>query len=84
MRFMVSIEIVIPDAEREQAMALIPAEKAHVAALEQGGVIEAFYLTADRARCWAVMRGETAAAVEGELRRFPMFRFLRPTVVALG
>jgi muconolactone delta-isomerase len=84
MRFMVSIEIVIPDAEREQALALVPAEKAHVAALEQRGVIEAFYLSADRARSWAVMRGENAAAVEDELRHFPMFRFLRPTMVALG
>ncbi len=84
MRFMVALEIVIPPAQSEAALALVPREKAHVAALGERGVIEAFYLSADRLRSWIVMRGETAAAIEAELRGFPMFRYLRPSIVALG
>jgi muconolactone delta-isomerase len=84
MRYMVTLEIVIPDAEREAALALVPKEKAHVAALTQRRVIEAFYLAADRARSWMVMRADSPSAVEAELRQFPMSRFLSPRIVALG
>jgi muconolactone delta-isomerase len=86
MGFMVTIDIVIPDGapERDAALALVPREKAHVAAQLERGVLAAYYLSADRTRSWAVMRVATQAAAEAELRQFPMFRFLRASYVALG
>ena len=47
---MVTIDIVIPDGapERDAALALVPREKAHVAALIEREVLAAYYLSADR------------------------------------
>src|SRR5437899_1295299 len=63
MRFMVTIDIVIPDAEREPAMALVPREKAHVATLLERGVVEAFHSRDDRAQATLVEIQDRLAAL---------------------
>ena len=84
MRFMVTLGFAIADNERAEAMSLVAQEQAHIADLQQRGTVEAFYLSVDRAHAWLVMRGATQAAVEAELRAFPLHRFMRPSFAALA
>ena len=84
MRFMITLGFAVADDDRATVAALVPKELAHLAALTERGVVEGFYLSADRARGWLVMRGESQAAVARLLEEFPLYRYMQPSFTPLA
>lgn len=81
MRCMITIRF--RPEQRAEIDALIPQEQAHVKALMEQGAIEALYLSTDRSPVWLVMRGESQAQVEQDLRSLPLYPYMQFEIVPL-
>ena len=62
---------------------LLPKEQEHIKELRAKGVVEALYISADRAVGWLIMRGESQEEIEGELREFPLYPCMKLQLVEL-
>ncbi len=80
MEFMVSASFRAQD--REEMLALVPQEQAHIQVLQEQGTIEVHYLGADRLHVWVVMRGESQDQVQKALEAFPLYPYVRELAIA--
>ncbi len=81
MRWMITIRF--RPEQRAEIDALVPQEQAHVRALMERGTIETLYLSTDRSQVWLVMRGDSQAQVEQELRSFPLYPYMQLEIASL-
>lgn len=86
MRFMVMVKVVIPPGREDEAAALLPAEREHVAEHVKQGIMEALYVDTMRppTRIWAVMRAESLEAVQQLVEGYPMYEFFDLTYTQLS
>ena len=82
MRFLIKSTFKAPPTD--EAMALIPAEKARSQELADQGVREALYTAADRSAVWFVWNCDSHEAVEETLQSLPMYDFLDFEVTLLA
>ncbi len=82
MRWMVTLTFNNPPVAELQA--LLPAERAHVQELMEQGIIENIYIAGNSSKVWLVMTGESAAAVEEELNKFPLRKYFEPEPVQIN
>ncbi len=81
MRMMITIHF---EAQDFKAMsALIPKEQEHIEELEDKGIVEAIYISADRTTVWLLMDGESKEQLEQELSTFPLYPFMKAQFVPL-
>jgi muconolactone delta-isomerase len=66
----------LTEQQRTEMMALIPEEQAHIKRLREQGIVEAIYISADRAHVWIAMQGESVTTIEQELRSFPLYPYM--------
>lgn len=85
MRFMVSIRIEVPPERAEEARALLPAEREHVAEQLRQGVLEALYTDEPRpaTQVWAVMRADSLEATQRLVEGYPLYEFFQCTYTTL-
>jgi muconolactone delta-isomerase len=79
MKCMVTIQFhlqQLTEQQRTEMMALIPEEQAHIKKLREQGIVEAVYISADRAQVWIAMQGESVTTIEQELRSFPLYPYM--------
>lgn len=86
MRFMVSMQVVIPPDRAAEAMSLLPAEGARVAEHTRQGILEALYTDAQERHeyLWAVMRADSLEEAQRLVDGYPMRAFFRPTYTQLS
>ncbi len=65
------------EQQRTEIMALIPEEQAHIKKLREKGIVEAIYISADRAQVWIAMQGESTTIIEQELKSFPLYPYMQ-------
>lgn len=82
MRFLV--ETRFSQAPTNEMLALIPAESARGKQLDEQGIREHLYLSADLSRAWQIYRGESVAAVQTILDTFPLAPFVNTTIIPLA
>ena len=81
MRMMITIHF---DPQHFEAMsALLPKEQEHVRALMSKEIVEAIYVSADRAVVWLIMKGESREQLEQELSTFPFYPYMKAEFVPL-
>ncbi|MDQ2885668.1 MAG: muconolactone Delta-isomerase family protein [Chloroflexota bacterium] len=67
----------LTEQQRTEMMALIPQEQAHIKKLNEQGIVEAIYISADRAQVWIAMQGESTTTIEQELKSFPLYPYMQ-------
>ena len=67
----------------EEMSALIPQEQEHLRELMSSGIVEAIYVSADRAVVWLIMKGESKEQFEQNLSAFPLYPYMKPQFVPL-
>jgi muconolactone delta-isomerase len=80
MEFMVSGSFYPQD--QEEILAHIPQEQAHIHVLQEQGMIQALYHSADRSRVWIVIRGASQDEVQKTLASFPLYPYVREIAIA--
>jgi len=70
------VEFDVPPLTDEIAE-LIPRQRLTVGAMMSAGTLLTYTLSADRRKLWAVMLGKSSGDVEGELKKFPLTRFMQ-------
>ena len=85
MRVMVDVHIEIAPERLAEAQALLPAERARVAADLQSGAMEAIYFedAALPTHIWAIMRGDSLEVVQQMVESYPMAAFFRTAYTPL-
>ena len=81
--FMIAITFEVAAGRQGEMAALIPQEQAHIRELQQQGVVETLYISADRSRVWLIMRGASQREVEQTLATFPLYPYMRPVFTEL-
>lgn len=86
MRFMVSMQVMIPPERAAEAVALLSAEGARVAEHMRQGILEALYVDALERHeyLWAVMRADSLEEAQHLVDGYPMRAFFRPTYTELS
>lgn len=86
MRFMATVDVVVPPERRQEAAALVPAERAYVDDQLRLGALEAIYTqdTTPITRLWAVMRADSLEDAQAQVAKYPMHEFLRITYTPIS
>lgn len=80
MRYMVCFEMTGP---RDEIVALVPAERARVAELQDAGILEGLYLAGEGGRGWIVMAGDSRAEIDSAVGSLPMAHLMDVEIVQL-
>lgn len=85
MRFMVTVDIVIPAERRQEAAAMVPAERAYVDEQLKLGALEAVYAEdmTPVTRLWAVLRADSLEDAKQQVAKYPMHEFFQLTYTSL-
>ncbi len=86
MRFMLTVDVVAPPERRQEAAALVPAERAYVDEQLRLGALEAVYIqdTTPVTRLWLVMRADSLENAQEQVAKYPMHEFLQITYTPLS
>lgn len=81
MRFMVTVNVVIPPERAQEAAALVAAERAYADEQLKLGVLEAIYSEAatPALHLWAVMRADSLEDAQAKVALYPMYEFFQFT-----
>jgi muconolactone delta-isomerase len=77
------VEMALKQAPTPEILALIPAETQHGESLDQQGVREALYLSAERTKAWQVFRARDVADVERIVAGFPLAPYCAVNITPL-
>jgi muconolactone delta-isomerase len=79
MRFMVTIQIVVPAERRDAVASLMPAEREYVAEHLKQGVLEAIYYeeAMPPVYIWAVMRADSLEEAQRLVAGYPLHEFFQ-------
>ncbi|HEX8983125.1 MAG TPA: hypothetical protein VF792_10175 [Ktedonobacterales bacterium] len=86
MRFMLTVDVVVPPERGQEAAALVPAERAYVDDQLKLGALEAVYVqdATPATRIWAVMRADSLEDAQEQVAKYPMHEFLRITYTPIS